>query len=338
MKFWKATIGIAVPAFALGACAVLPAHDAEVDDARAAVVAAQNDPQVVSFAPVELNKAVDAMRRTDAAWSDHADMGTVHHLAYVASTQAAIATETARLKASEASIATANAERDRLQLEARAREAQRARREATLAQQNAARAEAQAAANRADAITAQAQVAAAAAQAQTAREQADAARQQAANAQAQAQSLRTALADLQARPTDRGMVVTMGDLLFDTGSAHLNPGGLRVVDHLVEFMHAYPQRRVSIEGFTDSVGNVESNQVLSERRADAVRLALMDRGIDAARLEARGYGEDYPVASNTNPAGRQMNRRVEIVISDANGAIASRTSPPYANVGRGPRG
>lgn len=325
MKRWKASVAIALPAFALGACAVMPAHDAELDDARAAVIAAQSDPQVVSLASVELNNAIVAMRRADDAWSNRADVAQVHHLAYLAWKQAKIATETARLKSSEASIASANAERDRLQLEARTREAQRA-------QRDAARAQAQAEANRADAISAQARAAAATATAQAARAEAEAAKQQAANAQAHAQSLQTALADLQARPTDRGMVVTMGDLLFDTGSAHLNPGGLRVVDHLVQFMQAYPQRRVGIEGFTDSVGNPGSNQVLSERRADAVRLALIDRGIDAGRLEARGYGEEYPVASNTNPAGRQMNRRVEIVISDANGAVASRT--PYAN----PRG
>ena len=325
MKRWKASVAIALPAFALGACAVMPAHDAELDDARAAVIAAQSDPQVVSLAPVELNNAVVAMRRADDAWSNRADVAQVHHLAYLAWKQAKIATETARLKSSEASIASANAERDRLQLEARTREAQRA-------QRDAARAQAQAEASRADALSAQARAAAATATAQAARAQAEAAQQQAANAQAHAQSLQAALADLQARPTDRGMVVTMGDLLFDTGSAQLNPGGLRVVDHLVQFMQAYPQRRVSIEGFTDSVGNPSSNQVLSERRADAVRLALIDRGIDPARLEARGYGEEYPVASNTNPAGRQMNRRVEIVISDANGAIASKT--PYAN----PRG
>src|SRR5690348_15357280 len=106
MKPWKAIVGIALPAFAVGACAVLPAHDAEVDNARAAVLAAQNDPQVVSLAPVELNKAVDVMRRADAVWSDRGDVAEAHHLAYLASRQAAIATETARQKASEASIAS----------------------------------------------------------------------------------------------------------------------------------------------------------------------------------------------------------------------------------------
>ena len=122
MKVWKATMGIVVPAFALGACAVLPAYDAEVDDARAAVLAAQNDPQVVSLAPVELHKAVDAMREADAAWSNRSSIEEVHHLAYLARTHATIAKETARLKTAEASVASANAERDRVRLKrARAR-------------------------------------------------------------------------------------------------------------------------------------------------------------------------------------------------------------------------
>ncbi|HJU24882.1 MAG TPA: OmpA family protein [Casimicrobiaceae bacterium] len=333
MKPWN-LIGIALPALALGACAVMPARDAEVDDARAAVRAAQNNPQVVSLAPTELNRAIEAMRRTDAAWENREDLEEVHHLAYLAWTRASIAEETARLKASQASIETENAERDRLQLEARTREADRARREAARAQEDAERAQAQADVNRANAVAAQQQAEQAAKQAQAAREQAEAARAEASSAQARAESLQSALDELHARPTDRGMVVTLGDLLFDTGSAHLSPGGVRVVDRLADFMNAYPKRRVSIEGFTDSVGNPGANQVLSERRADAVRLALIDRGIDPARIIARGYGEEYPVASNSNPAGRQMNRRVEIVISDVNGVIASRNSPTYAS----PRG
>jgi outer membrane protein OmpA-like peptidoglycan-associated protein len=324
MKPWKAVVGIALPALAIGACAVLPERDAEIDDARAAVLAAQNDPQVVSLAPVELNQAVEAMRRADASWEDRVDLAEVHHLAYLAWTRAAIATETARLKSAEASVASADQERTRIRLAARTRDAERAQQQAALAQRNA--------------QTAQAQAAGAAQQAQAAREQADAARAQAAAAQAQAQSLQSSLSELQARPTDRGMVVTLGDLLFDTGRARLNPGGVRVVDHLADFMRQYPQRRVSIEGFTDSTGNPDSNQELSERRASVVRLALIDQGIDPGRLVARGYGEEYPVASNGNAAGRQMNRRVEIVISDEHGMIGSRGAPPVATVGRGPRG
>ena len=164
--------------------------------------------------------------------------------------------------------------------------------------------------------------------------QADAARQQAAAAHERAQSLDAMLRDLQARPSDRGMVVTLGDVLFDSGSAELRAGGLRVIDRLADFMREYPQRRVSIEGFTDSVGNDSANQALSEERASAVRSALVDRGIDPARVVARGFGESYPVASNGSGIGRQMNRRVEIVISDENGMIGSRGGPPLASAGR----
>src|SRR5579864_5298370 len=317
MKPWKTVVGIALPALALGACAVLPERDAEIDDARAAVRAAQNDPQVVSLASVELNQAVEAMRRADASWEVRVDLAEVHHLAYLAWTRAAIATETARLKSAEASVASADQERTRIRLAARTRDAERAQQQVALAQRNA--------------QAAQAQATGAAQQAQAAREQADAAR-------AQAESLQSSLSELRARPTDRGMVVTLGDLLFDTGRARLNPGGVRVVDHLADFMRQYPQRRVSIEGFADSTGNPASNQELSERRASVVRLALIDQGIDPGRLVARGYGEEYPVASNANSAGRQMNRRVEIVISDEHGMIGSRGGPPVATVGRGPRG
>jgi outer membrane protein OmpA-like peptidoglycan-associated protein len=345
MKTWKLAAGLALPAFALGACAVMPEHDSELTDARAAVVAAQNDPKVVELAPTELNQAVEAMHRADRAWSDHRDVDYVHHLAYLAWTRAAIAQETARMKEAEASVASATAERDRVRLEARTREAQRAQARAASAEISAQRAQAQAEVNRRQAIVAQQQAAGATQAAQAARSEAEQAQQQAALARAQAananehaQALQAALAELQARPTDRGMVVTMGDLLFDTGSAHLKPGGERIVDNLADFMRTYPQRRVAIEGFTDSVGNPGYNQDLSERRADAVRLALIDRGIDPARIVARGYGEEYPVASNGNVAGRQMNRRVEVVISDVNGVIGSRGSAPLANVGRGPRG
>ena len=345
MKSWKLIAGASLPAVALGACAVFPTHDAELDDARAAVLAARNDPQVVRLAPVELDKAVDAMHRADNAWSEHRDVEYVHHLAYLAWTRAAIAKETARLKLAEASVSTATAERDRARLEARTREAERAQARASTAEMNAQHAQAQADANRQQAIAARQQAQSAAQAAQAAREQAAIAEQQAAlartqaaNANAHAQSLQAALAELQARPTDRGMVVTLSDLLFDTGSAHLKPGGERVVDRLADFMKAYPERHVAIEGFTDSVGNSGYNQDLSERRANAVRLALIDEGIDPARVVARGYGEEFPVASNGNLAGRQMNRRVEVVISDVNGVIGSRGGTPLANVGRGPRG
>lgn len=331
MKALKTAFSAALPALLLGACAVMPAHDANVENARAAVAAAQSDPQVVALAPAELAQAVETMRRTDALAKDYGRIEDVHHLAYLAWARATTATEVARQRAAEAAVASANIERDRVRLEARAREAERAQRDAQTARQNAQAAQAQADASRRDALQAQHDAATAEQQAQDARVQADAARQQAAAAHGRAESLEAMLRDLQARPTDRGLVITLGDVLFDSGRAELRAGGLRVIDRLAEFMREYPQRRVSIEGFTDSVGNASSNQALSEERASAVRVALVNRGIDPARVVARGFGESYPVASNGSGIGRQMNRRVEIVISDPNGMIGSRGGTPLAS-------
>ena len=329
MKSLKTLCGVALPMLLFGACAVMPAHDANVENARAAVVAAQSDPQVVSLAPAELAQAVETMRRTDALAKKYGRIEDVHHLAYLAWARATTATEVARQRAAEAAVASANIERDRVRLEARAREAQRAERNAQTARQNAQAAQAQADASRRDALQAQQDAATAEQQAQDARAQADAAREQAAHGRAA--SLEAMLRDLQARPTDRGMVVTLGDVLFDSGRAELRAGGLRVIDRLAEFMREYPQRRVSVEGFTDSVGNASSNQALSEERASVVRIALVSRGIDPTRVVARGFGESYPVASNGSGIGRQMNRRVEIVISDQNGMIGSRGGTPLAS-------
>lgn len=130
--------------------------------------------------------------------------------------------------------------------------------------------------------------------------------------------------ELNAKQTDRGMIITLGDVLFDTGKSELKSGGVRQVQKLAEFLTQNPQRKVSVEGFTDSVGSDEYNQGLSDRRAEAVRTALVGQGIAAERIVARGYGKAFPVAGNETAAGRQLNRRVEIVIADENKDITPR--------------
>lgn len=125
---------------------------------------------------------------------------------------------------------------------------------------------------------------------------------------------------LKAVPTDRGLVLTLGDVLFDTGKAELNSGASRKLDQLSQFLTEHPDRRVQIDGFTDSVGTDSYNLELSHRRADAVKTALLTRGIDAARVATQGYGKAFPVANNTDSGGRQLNRRVEVVIGGDNGA------------------
>lgn len=134
---------------------------------------------------------------------------------------------------------------------------------------------------------------------------------------AQLNELELQLKDLNAKKTDRGMVVTMGDVLFDSGQARLLADGNRNMVKLAEFFRRNPQRRASIEGFTDSVGSASANLDLSGRRANAVMSALIELGVQANRLNAQAFGEEMPVASNGTPAGRQLNRRVEIVFAVA---------------------
>ena len=143
-------------------------------------------------------------------------------------------------------------------------------------------------------------------------------------AEMEARMLREQMDRLQAEQTDRGMVMTLGDVLFDVDKAELKPDGERTVQKLTEFMKEYENYRVRVEGYTDSTGEAAYNQELSLRRADAVKDELVADGIAPSRVETKGFGEQYPEATNATAAGRQENRRVEIVISDREGNIGSR--------------
>ena len=128
--------------------------------------------------------------------------------------------------------------------------------------------------------------------------------------------LRSELEALQAVDTDRGMVITLGDVLFSTGKADLQPGAMSTIERLALFMAEYPAKTVLIAGYTDDVGSENFNLGLSDRRAASVRNALLAAGVSPLRISTIGYGEARPIASNSTPEGRQMNRRVEIVIQD----------------------
>lgn len=168
----------------------------------------------------------------------------------------------------------------------------------------------------------------------TAREaEVERARAEAANAQAQVaqsaaekQRLARQLEEMQAQQTNRGIVLTLDDVLFDTGRAELKPSATRSIDQIAAFLNENPERRVQVEGFTDSQGSDEYNRQLSQRRADAVAQAIIQRGIQAERVRALGYGEEYPVASNDSAGSRQLNRRVEIIVSNEDQSIPTRTA------------
>jgi outer membrane protein OmpA-like peptidoglycan-associated protein len=315
----RAAMAAALFSGLLGACATYDVRPTALEDARLAVDTARANPVVVTLAPVELNDAVIAYQRAEERFRADGDTSEVRHLGYVAQRRAEIALQAANLKASERDIVTARAERERVQLAARAREADAAARAADQARQSAE-------ASRQQAIVAQQQAQAAQEQAARLQYETRLSQQQAQAAQDQSARLAAELRELQAQPTDRGMVVTLSDVLFDTGRAELRPGAMRVLQRLADFMHEYPDRIVAVEGFTDSIGNDAYNEDLSRRRAEAVRNALIDDGIAGTRIVTRGFGEAYPVASNDTPEGRQRNRRVEVVISDDRGVIGPRVA------------
>jgi outer membrane protein OmpA-like peptidoglycan-associated protein len=135
-------------------------------------------------------------------------------------------------------------------------------------------------------------------------------------AQARTAQLERELEGLRARQTAQGTVFTLTDVLFETGKAQLKPGAYNRLAPLASFLKSSPDKQAVIEGFTDTRGTPERNLELSQRRAEAVRDFLVGEGIEPQRLVARGKGEDYPLASNATPAGRQQNRRVEVLVSE----------------------
>ncbi len=301
----RSTMSLLAAAVLATACATAPMTTPTLDQARADFVSANNNPQVAQYAPLEFKQASDALDQANAAAARRESLNDVDRLAYVAKQRVATAVEVARAKAAEADIANASRERDQVRLAARTAEADRAKREAEAAQAQAAQAQAQA---------------------QAAQQQAAAAQQQNAALAQRAAVLEALLVELQAVKTERGYVVTIGDVLFATNQATLTPNGMSTLRKLADVMAQNPNRTVLVEGFTDSTGSSSYNQELSQRRAEAVASALGSLGVPRDRIAMRAYGQAFPVAPNDTAANRQLNRRVEIVLSNENAQIPPRTA------------
>jgi outer membrane protein OmpA-like peptidoglycan-associated protein len=244
---------------------------------RSEYEAAAQDPRVTQHASIQLSDAQQSLARLES--TPRSERREIEHLAYVTRQRIAIAKTAGELGAFEAEIGRLGEQRDALRLEARTLEADTAR--------------AESAENLADAKTA---------------------RSVAASALDRARELEGRIAELKAEQTERGLVMTMRGVLFDSGSANILPGAERALGEIAALLNEYPDRRVDVEGHTDSVGSDAYNQGLSERRAGSVASLLRLNGVASGRMESRGLGESMPVASNGDDAGRQANRRVEIVL------------------------
>lgn len=154
----------------------------------------------------------------------------------------------------------------------------------------------------------------------------DARAQAAADADREKAELHRQIDLLQAKTTDRGLVLTLGNVLFATGRAELKAGSIDSLNNLVAFLNRYPDRNVMIEGHTDNVGTASSNQALSERRAGSVQSYLLQQGVSQQRITSSGIGENQPIADNDTDSGRQQNRRVEVIIDNPRQITAATSS------------
>ena len=279
----KTLVATTVASILLAACAAAPLKPDGATEARAKLTQLQSDPNLASRAPVAMKEADSAVREAEQPQVDK-DLGA--YRVYMADRKIDTARALAETSLAEDQRAALSADRDKARLDARTHEAD----------------------------VAKGQVAAA-------RGDANAAQAAAASSEQQTAELQRQIDMLQAKATDRGLVLTLGDVLFATGRADLKSGASGNLNKLVAFLNKYPDRTVLIEGYTDNVGSEDYNQALSERRADSVKSYLAEQGIGALRLSASGKGESDAVGSNDSSTGRQQNRRVEVIISNPSAAL-----------------
>ena len=256
------------------------------DAARRELLALQSEPALAALRPSALLDAEAAVRLSEIPTRNQP---AGQHAVYVANRKIELARSDAERRIADAELKQLQAQRVSILEETQRRELEIARAQAAAASD--------AAFDRQQAmITAQ---------------------EQAASALAVTEELRRQMNELQARVTDRGMVMTLGDLLFETGKADLQPGATERLDKLAGFMFSYVDRTLIVEGHTDSQGSDDNNLQLSARRAELVRAYLVSRGVAGQRITTVGRGSTAPVADNASTGGRQQNRRVDIIISNS---------------------
>jgi len=296
-------------------CASTPQSPPGAADVRAKLTRLQSDANLGSRAPAEIKEAETAVKLAETPVPRDKDLGA--YRVYLADYKVEIAEAKATTRFAEDQRVELAKQRENARLNARTREADMARSDA-----NRARDDLDAARDERDEAdearrTAENTSAEAARQAEMAlRSSEDALAMAAADANREKAELQRQIDLLEAKTTERGLVLTLGNVLFATGRSDLKPGATNSLDKLVSFLNQYPDRNAVIEGHTDNVGTSISNQALSQHRADSVNTYLLQHGINSQRLSASGMGEDQPVADNDSENGRQQNRRVEIIIDN----------------------
>jgi len=311
----------------LGACTVAPKKDLALERVRDDLESLKATPELAGYAPQALGEAERALRMAEQATGNEYYRS---HLVYMADHRIQIARAMAEreqnikalgemenqhsamlIKASqlEAKQAREEAERARLLVATTAEDAQRALEEKDLALRKEA-----ASARNAVLATEEAQQARRLAESRAS--EAEFARREAELASEQISSLERQLENLQLRQTESGVVVTLGDVLFASGQTSLVEGALSSLEEVVDLLQTEPEKKIRVEGHTDSSGESEENAELSKLRADAVRQALIDLGVAEDRITSAGMGEDFPIASNEDEAGRARNRRVDVILLD----------------------
>ncbi|MFW6373681.1 MAG: OmpA family protein [Thermodesulfobacteriota bacterium] len=294
----------------LAGCAAGPEANPQYQRAQTAYQEAKAMEGVMENAQVPMYEAGKALDR--AAGAD--DQKDISRLSTMAEKQVDYAVAVAEQKMAEQKIESLKKEEQKVLLDTRQRQIEQAKREAEAKARESEMKAREAEEARRQAEEAQTEALTMKQEADKARQDAEAKALEAELAREEIETLRRQMAELEAEKTERGLVLTLGDVLFETGKADLMPGAMRSIDKLARFLQENPEREVLVEGHTDSVGSESYNLNLSQRRAESAATALTARGIGADRITTRGYGEAYPEASNATQAGRQQNRRVEIVI------------------------
>lgn len=298
MNFRRTLISLTV-ALSMLACTSVQPRFAGADQVRARLSQLESNQDLASQSPLAMKEARDAVlkaeqRQKNPAMSDH--------LVFMAQRKVDIAETESKTLYLEEQRSEMRAKRDAMQLQARTIETKKAIQETNQAEKNA--------------IEAQRQARLAQSDAAMALQEMNKAEQDTAQAKRQLSEMQQQLKDLDARQEARGTVVTLGDVLFDFNKAEIKPAAISHLAKLAAFLNDNMDRNAAIEGHTDNIGTNDVNMLLSQHRADAIKIYLQSQGVAGSRMDAVGKGAEFPVTDNSTSAKRQQNRRVEVIISD----------------------